>query len=187
MTSPIELNLERERERRCAMIDAAGKTEHAEFEVWAGAQKNPPYYLKLNKYRLNEGNRWYDSERTQHTYEGYRAALAASEANASSVSRATIGAKMPCGAVVTNVYEAYEAGKLAGLALPAAQGEPTAWQRKWDANGETPKKTLNANKRMAWEPKFRILPITKNKIFRDDVPLFAGPSTTQDTEGEQPA
>lgn len=31
-----------------------------------------------------------------------------------------IGATMPCGAIVTNVYDAYEAGKKAGESLPKA-------------------------------------------------------------------
>lgn len=66
--------LEQERHRRCAMRQAAGEKEHAKFEAWAKARTDTKYYLKLNSYRLNEGNRWYDSERTQHTYEGFAAA-----------------------------------------------------------------------------------------------------------------
>ncbi len=44
------------------------------FEDWAKAQP-APYYLKLNKWRLNEGSRWYDCTRTQHAYEGFIGAL----------------------------------------------------------------------------------------------------------------
>lgn len=46
-----------------------------QFEEWA-KNHQPPYQLKLNKWRFNENSRWYDSERTQHTFEGFRAALA---------------------------------------------------------------------------------------------------------------
>lgn len=51
-------------------IEDAGIAKHAEFEEWAKKQY-PPYYLKLNTWRWNEGSRWYSCERTQHTFEGF--------------------------------------------------------------------------------------------------------------------
>lgn len=59
-------------------LQKQGEFTHAEFEKWA-KQQNPPYYLKLNKWRFNEGNRWYDSERTEHTYQGFAGAMAMQE------------------------------------------------------------------------------------------------------------
>jgi len=47
-----------------------------------------------------------------------------------------IGATMPCGAVVTNVYDAYEAGKKAGESLPKAP------QDAYDAVQGTAKKLV---------------------------------------------
>lgn len=46
----------------------------AAFEAWASKQY-PPYHLAGNKYNLNEGNRWYDTVRTQHAFEGFVGAL----------------------------------------------------------------------------------------------------------------
>jgi hypothetical protein len=65
-----------ERERAAQEIMDAGEKKYAEFETWAKKQKSPPYYLELNPYRCNEGNRWYRTERTQHTAEGFIAAMA---------------------------------------------------------------------------------------------------------------
>ena len=61
---------------KAAAIMEAGKKKYAEFEEWAKEQKSPPYYLDLNPYRCNEGSRWYKTERTQHTAEGFIAAMA---------------------------------------------------------------------------------------------------------------
>lgn len=46
-------------------------------------------------------------------------------AGSPSILRDAIGAKMPCGTMVSNVYEAYEAGK---LATPAPQPLPSGWR-----------------------------------------------------------
>lgn len=46
----------------------------AAFEAWA-AKQYPPYHLAGNKYNLNDGNRWYDTVRTQHAFEGFVGAL----------------------------------------------------------------------------------------------------------------
>ena len=48
---------------------------------------------------------------------------------------------------------------------------PIAWMRRWAFNGETPTKKRNANGRMAWAPRFRFLPVTRNSVFDDDVAL----------------
>jgi hypothetical protein len=52
----------------------------------------------------------------------------------------TAGAKMPCGAVVTNVYDAYEAGKKAALLqsnAEPAQGEPAKlWCETCEGSGQ---------------------------------------------------
>lgn len=53
--------------------------------------------------------------------------------------------------------------------------EPVAWQRAWDAAGERPQKERNPNGRMAWPTRFKALPVTKAKMFDDDVPLYASP------------
>lgn len=49
---------------------------------------------------------------------------------------------------------------------------PAAYQRKWDFDGEIPKKVKNENGRLAWPKKFLFLPITKYKVLEDDIPLF---------------
>ena len=51
--------------------------------------------------------------------------------------------------------------------------KPSAWQRKWAADGIKPYKQKNENGRWAWAPQFRWLPITDSKVFGDDVPLYA--------------
>lgn len=53
-----------------------------------------------------------------------------------------------------------------------SQGQ-VAWMRRWYFDGEQPKKERNENGRMAWPAKFKFLPVTPNKCFDDDVPLFA--------------
>lgn len=54
-------------------------SQREQFEKWA-AKQEPPYQLKLNKWRFADGSRWYDSERTEHTYQGFVAALSTSSA-----------------------------------------------------------------------------------------------------------
>lgn len=51
--------------------------------------------------------------------------------------------------------------------------QPRAWMRRWYFDGVTPYKELNKNGRQEWPFKFKVLPITPNKVFNDDVPLFA--------------
>lgn len=56
-----------------------------------------------------------------------------------------IGATMPCGAVVTNVYDAYEAGKKAGESLPKAP------QDAYDAVQGTSKKLVESISWYVWQ------------------------------------
>ena len=49
-----------------------------------------------------------------------------------------IGAVMPCGAVVTNVHEAYDAGKKAAAQPPTAPVQPVAWMHEWDDGERIP-------------------------------------------------
>lgn len=56
-----------------------------------------------------------------------------------------IGATMPCGAVVTNVYDAYEAGKKAGESLPKAP------QDAYDAVQGTAKKLVESISWYVWQ------------------------------------
>ena len=56
-----------------------------------------------------------------------------------------IGATMPCGAVVTNVYDAYEAGKKAGESLPKAP------QDAYDAVQGTAKKLVESISLYVWQ------------------------------------
>lgn len=48
---------------------------------------------------------------------------------------------------------------------------PFAWARAWHVRGETPKKERNANGRMAWPARFKLLPVTRGKLQDDDVAL----------------
>lgn len=56
-----------------------------------------------------------------------------------------IGATMPCGAIVTNVYDAYEAGKKAGESLPKAP------QDAYDAVQGTAKKLVESISWYVWQ------------------------------------
>ena len=56
-----------------------------------------------------------------------------------------IGATMPCGAVVTNVYDAYEAGKKAGESLPKSP------QDAYDAVQGTSKKLVESISWYVWQ------------------------------------
>ena len=60
--------------------------------------------------------------------------------------------------------------------------EPVAWMRKWAFDGETPAKERNSNGRMAWPSKFKILPVTLGKFFKDDVRLYTIPVVSPDVE-----
>lgn len=50
---------------------------------------------------------------------------------------------------------------------------PRAWQRKWFADGEEPKKERNANGRLVLPSRFKFRPLTEIVVFKDDVPLYA--------------
>ena len=60
-------------------------------------------------------------------------------------------------------------------ALAAPEQEPVAWMRKWAFDGEKPCKEKNANGRMAWPIRFKVLPVTRDKHFHDDVALYTAP------------
>jgi hypothetical protein len=62
-----------------------------------------------------------------------------------------------------------------------AQGKVAAWMRRWAYDNEKPAKQINANGRMAWPAKFKLLPVTKIRCQPDDVPLYATPNPTQGT------
>lgn len=65
---------------------------------------------------------------------------------------------------------------------------PSAWRRKWDADGEVPEKKKNANGRWAWPFKFKLVPISRHRVLPDDVPLYAGaPQTAPDQAKSAPA
>ena len=49
---------------------------------------------------------------------------------------------------------------------------PVAWIRKWEFDGEEPRKEKRENGRLAWPAKFKLLPVTTNKCADDDVPLY---------------
>lgn len=49
---------------------------------------------------------------------------------------------------------------------------PKAWMRRWAFDGEVPAKKLIGG-RLKWEKKHLMLPVTRQKIFEDDVPLYA--------------
>lgn len=68
--------------------------------------------------------------------------------------------------------------------LSEGQQEPAAWERKWHFDGVAPEKEKNEKGRLVWPAKFRFLPITKVKIFSDDVPLYR---TTPPAQPVQPA
>lgn len=55
----------------------------------------------------------------------------------------------------------------------ARVSQPVAWQRKWDADGVKPFKVRNATGRLVGDKKFKILPITKLKVFSDDIALVS--------------
>jgi hypothetical protein len=69
--------------------------------------------------------------------------------------------------------------------LAAIDAQPTvAHMRRWEYDGIEPTKERNANGRMAWPVRFKILPVTSsirsanrkaNGIFADDVELIARP------------
>ena len=67
-----------------------------------------------------------DPIRTDGVMEAIREYLATEEINTSPEPNPPIGARLPNGAVVTNVYEAYEEG-LKERATPRAQQEPVSW------------------------------------------------------------
>ena len=75
---------------------------------------------------------------------------------------------LPCDCGVT------EALALLDLAL-AAEPQPRAWMRKWAFDGDKPYKEKNANGRMAWPIRFKMLAVTKDKHFDDDVALYTAP------------
>lgn len=46
-----------------------------------------------------------------------------------------------------------------------------AYERRWSHDGEVPTKVKNENGRMAWPFKFKLLPLTKVMLVKDDEPL----------------
>lgn len=62
---------------------------------------------------------------------------------------------------------------VAGL-LPSSEGA-VAWMRKWAFDNEAPYKVPNARGRLVLAGKFKLLPVTKAKLFPDDVALLAAP------------
>lgn len=53
--------------------------------------------------------------------------------------------------------------------------KPLGWMRRWAFDGETPKKERNANGRMAWPFKYKLLPVSEHKCLEDDIALYAQP------------
>ena len=51
--------------------------------------------------------------------------------------------------------------------------KPVAWMRKWAFDGEEPHKEKRENGRVAWPVKYKMLPVTQNKCFDDDIPLVS--------------
>ena len=64
-------------------------------------------------------------------------------------------------------------------ALAAPEQQPRAWMRKWAFDGDKPYKEKNANGRMAWPIRFKMLAVTKGKHFDDDVALYTAPVAAQ--------
>ena len=71
------------------------------------------------------------------------------------------------------------------ITVAEPQGEPAAWMRKWAFDGEKPYKEKNANGRMAWPIRFKVLPVTKGKHFADDVALFTNTAPLRDLSDEE--
>jgi hypothetical protein len=66
---------------------------------------------------------------------------------------------------------------LASLSTSKQAGaEPVAWMRKWAFDNEAPYKVPNLRGRLVLAGKFKMLPVTKAKIFDDDIALSAAPS-----------
>lgn len=78
---------------------------------------------------------------------------------------------------------------LAAISTPAqASGEPVAWARRWFIDGVTPKKERNENGRMAWPKKFTYHEVTRVKVMKDDVALYAHPpAQASESGGVDPA
>lgn len=70
-------------------------------------------------------------------------------------------------------------------AQPAA---PVAWARKWYIDGEQPAKERKENGRLAWPTKFKLLPLTPNKLCKDDValgPIVAPPAQQESKDAQR--
>ena len=65
-------------------------------------------------------------------------------------------------------------------ALAAPEQQPRAWMRKWAFDGDKPYKEKNANGRMAWPIRFKMLAVTKGKHFDDDVALYTTPAAPRE-------
>ncbi len=92
-------------------------------------------------------------------------------------------ARMPCGASVSNVYDAYEAGKRAALAEQPAQQKPVAWM---DASGDIykhelwpdwnpPHTPLYTSIPAQQEPVAFITPLMEQQMFDDWCPYKGNP------------
>jgi hypothetical protein len=62
------------------------------------------------------------------------------------------------------------------VAAPAPASEAVAWMRKWAFDNEAPYKVPNLRGRLVLAGKFKMLPVTKAKIFDDDIALSATPT-----------
>ena len=74
---------------------------------------------------------------------------------------------------------------LLDLALAAEPQQPVAWMRKWAFDGDKPYKEKNANGRMAWSIRFKMLAVTKGKHFDDDVALYTAHRSRADRQGDE--
>lgn len=70
---------------------------------------------------------------------------------------------------------ALESAKAALIAAKESR-KPVAYMRKWFFDGEKPYKEKNKNGRLAWVSKFKWNSLTPQRIFQDDIPLYADDS-----------
>lgn len=82
-------------------------------------------------------------------------------------------------------FEATESLRIIDAALAAPEPQPRAWMRKWAFDGDKPYKEKNANGRMAWSIRFKMLAVTKGKHFDDDVALYTAHRSRADRQGDE--